>query len=476
VLVINLQVLVTGTTIAAAGALRLRFRSCSLKLSSQDCIAAASSTRSDTEVVSEMVIRNRDSEGGQALVLVALSMAVLMGFMALAIDVGLLFRSRRNLQIAADSAATATALNYLYYGNLTSAKAAGVAAAAANGVTITASDIHSPPLSGPSTGTTAGAYFEVIPQQAVGTNFMGVTTHSGTFTVMARAVAGTPLASTACVYISDPTDPDVLHIQGSASITATGCGIYVNSNATSPDAVQTNGNPHVTAAYIDIVGGYSFSGHSINPTTGVPPMSDPLGTLAGPSPGTDCTTGPGGNTVTATTINATSGPLLPSLNHITCFSNAVTFAAGTTVPGGVIYVFENGLNIGGTMTLGSATSGVTLDIQGGTFQQANSNLSIFAPTTGGLTGTGPYNGVALMQPSGNANPLQIQFGSGNETLDGMIYAPSAAVTLQDGGGGVVATGIVAKTMSLSGSTSFRIPSYSAAHPTTTPLRKVTMVE
>ena len=39
------------------------------------------------------------------LVLVVLCMTVLLGFMALAIDVGLLFRARRNVQIAADAAA-----------------------------------------------------------------------------------------------------------------------------------------------------------------------------------------------------------------------------------------------------------------------------------------------------------------------------------------------------------------------------------
>jgi uncharacterized membrane protein len=89
-------------------------------------------------------MRDSDNESGQSLIFVALSMAVLMGFMALAIDVGVLFRARRNMQIAADSAATAAALNYLYYGSVPSAKAAAIAAAAANGVTITNNDINTP--------------------------------------------------------------------------------------------------------------------------------------------------------------------------------------------------------------------------------------------------------------------------------------------------------------------------------------------
>ena len=46
-------------------------------------------------------------EGGQTLVFVALGVTVLVAFMGLAIDVVLLSRSRRNLQIAADAAAIA---------------------------------------------------------------------------------------------------------------------------------------------------------------------------------------------------------------------------------------------------------------------------------------------------------------------------------------------------------------------------------
>ncbi len=429
-----------------------------------------------------MVIRNRDSESGQALVLVALSMAVLMGFMALAIDVGLLFRSRRNLQIAADSAATAAALNYLYYGDVTRAKAAGAAAAGANGVTISATnDIHTPPLSGPSSGTSIGAYFEVIPQQAVGTNFMGVTTHLNTFTVMARAVAGTPTTAKACVYIGNPTASDALHIQGSTTLTASNCGIYVNSSAS--DAVQITGNSStISATYFDINGGYS--GHQTHPTPMSPnvgAVSDPLGTIPGPTPATDCTVT---NTVTVATVtSSTSIPVTSSgttpAYGITCFSATnVSLSSGLTLSGGTfaagtIYVFENGVTIptGATVTVNSGT----LDLYGvgssaGTLNQAsNSLLNITAPTKG------PYNALAIMQPAGNTTQLQVQFGSNNETLDGMIYAPGAEVFLQDNGGGVTASGVVADTMFIK-SSSLTIPSYSAAHPTTTPLRKVTMVE
>ena len=130
---------------------------------------------------------------------------------------------------------------------------------------------------------------------------------------------------------------------------------------------------------------------------------------------------------------------------------------------------QNGVTIGGTMTIGSAANGATLDVYSGTFNQGNSVLSIHAPTSG------TYNGIALMQPASNTNDLQVQFGSGNQVLDGYIYAPGAEVYLQDHGGGITATGIVAASMFDKAST-ITINSYDAVHPTTTRNRILALVE
>jgi hypothetical protein len=80
-----------------------------------------------------------------------------------------------------------------------------------------------------------------------------------------------------------------------------------------------------------------------------------------------------------------------------------------------------------------------------------------------------------MQPLTNTTPLTVQFGSSNQTLDGVIYAPGAKVSLQDNGGGVTASGVFADSMFIK-SSSLTIPSYSAAHPTTTPLKHASLVE
>jgi hypothetical protein len=111
-----------------------------------------------------------------------------------------------------------------------------------------------------------------------------------------------------------------------------------------------------------------------------------------------------------------------------------------------------------------------MEIYGGTLtQQSNSILNLYGPTSGDL------NGVAVWQPLANTNPLQVQFGSNNEVLDGYIYAPGANVTLHDNGGGVVATGLVANTLTVN-SSSIRLPNYNTANAKTTPLTQIILVE
>ena len=115
---------------------------------------------------SNRVRRNSKDESGQVLVLTAASLVALMGFMGLAIDVGMLLRTQRQMQIAADAAAVAGALDYKYNGSGSSAVTQGCNAATANGVTGTCTTgacttatsaqvcIMTPPSDGPNAGAT----------------------------------------------------------------------------------------------------------------------------------------------------------------------------------------------------------------------------------------------------------------------------------------------------------------------------------
>ena len=423
-------------------------------------------------------------ESGQVLVLTAIGMLALMGCLGIATEVGLIYHTRQTVQIAADAGATAAALDYLYNNSVSHAQAAGKAATALNGytdgsggVTVT---INMPPSSGPVIST---GYAESIVTGPYALSFLryplsffGISNNS--VNVTSRAVAGTPGTGSTCVWLLASTGVG-LNLQGSYDIQAPQCGIYVNSSSTNAVSVTGNGGI-LNAKYLDIVG--SSVGHQTSPTpvtTNTAPRRNPWGNLTGPTTPNDCSITSALTTITASNVISVSGS---ASNSVVCFTSAVTLS-NVTLPGassGVVYLFEDGVTLSGTVTLGSAqynagtgtftdTLGAVMDIQNGTFDQANAILNIYAPTAG------TYNGVAILQPASNSNQLQVQFGSGNQVLDGYIFAPSANVYLQDSGGGITATGIVGDTM-FNKTSSITIPSYDQANASTTPNRVVVLVE
>jgi Flp pilus assembly protein TadG len=399
-------------------------------------------------------------QNGQTVVLTALAMTALLGFMALSLDVGLLFRAKRVVQVAADSAAVAATLDYLYNNSATSAQAAGKAAASQNGVTDGTAGatvtISVPPIDGPNLGS--AGFVEAVVHQPNATFFMklfGIRSVN----VAARAVAGTPTAGQACIWLMAPSGT-ALSLQGSYDIEAPGCGLYVNSPDASALQITGNGGT-LNAEFLDVVGG-STSGHATKPTAPTlytAPRKNPWGNLTGPTPTN------GGCTTTDTTTTSITGSVAgPGLNKAICYTKAVTISGATMGAG--TYTFESGVTISGTVTV----NGGTLDVYSGTFnEKSTSVLNVTAPTSG------TYDGIAIMQPSTNTTAMQVQFGASGQTLDGYIYAPGALVSLHDNGGGITATGIVAASMTNKAS-SVTIPSYDVKHPSTTVNRVVTLAE
>ena len=435
-------------------------------------------------------------EEGQTLVLTALCMTAMLGFLALAIDVGVLFHSKRSMQTAADAAAVAAAQDYMFNLSTTTAQAAGKSASAANGYTDATSGvtvtINVPPTSGPNTGS--AGFAEAIVIQPVGTAFMGMFGRSS-ISVTARAVAATPTNGDACIWLMAPSG-NGLSVKGNYDIEAPGCGIYVNSPDSNALKVTGNGGT-VNAAFLDVVGNNSGN-HTTQPTAdtlnaGV--RSSPWGDLSGPSYPSGCT-GPIQTVTSITTANvaSVSGSLS---NNVVCFSASnVTIGNGVVLPGtssGVVYLFEGNVTIptGATVQFGTGTVspstgcttnctfsnelGATVVLAGSTStinQASNSIINMYAPATL----NSPYDGIAILQPFSNKTELQIQFGSNNQVLDGYIYAPGATVFMQDHGGGVTASGIVAGTLYEDQSTLDIYTNYDKAHPNTTKNRQLVLVE
>jgi len=416
-------------------------------------------------------MKNQDNESGQVIVLTAIVMAVLFGFLALSIDVAMLFRARRNVQIATDAAALGAALDYFYNNSVTTAKVAGAADATKNGITQGVNGatvvINCAPTSGPNTSAGGcNGFFEAKITLPRPTAFMGLFGFSS-IPVAARAVAGTPGGSSACVYILDPTADDALDLQGSFDVSASKCGIVVNSN--SPNAINfTGAGGSLTAGSVSVVGG--ASGHTEDsspaPVTGAAAISDPLN-----EPGPTPTNGKCTSTSTATSL---TGVITSPSGGVVCFTKAVSLNNVTLGTGW--YVFENGVTTNGTIASGAG--GATIDVQGGTFK-ANTGtvLNLVAPET---SINGLPSGIALMEPATNTNTITIQKGNATGSLTGIIYAPKAELYLQDSGGdkkgGIsLTTDLIVGTL-FDKTATLTINSYSLSHPTATPLKAVTLVE
>lgn len=407
-------------------------------------------------------MRIRHDESGQVLVLAALCLTALLGFVALATDVGLLFRAKRNLQIAADAAASAGALDYLYNASNSTAQTAANAAAARNGETNGSGGavvtVNIPPQNGYHTTT---GYVEVIITQANPTFFMNIF-NINSVTVAARAVAGSPSPSSECVYVMDPSASGAMKLQGAFTVTAPNCGVEINSS--DPNALDFIGAAgSLTAGSVGVVGGESkfYTDSSPLPVTGIAPFSDPL-KITGPNPSTDCTVLEPNSSYTAS---------LPG--GVVCFTNKSGVTLSNIALGSGTYVFE----YGATLTAVTGT-GVTLDDYSGPLSVTTNELStLSAPASTSLTGyASGINGVVLLVPASNSTTITIQKGSSNAALTGIIYAPTSELFLNDNGGGAsMTTDLIVGTL-YDKASSLSITNYSAANPTTTPLKAVSLVE
>ncbi|WP_109487797.1 TadE/TadG family type IV pilus assembly protein [Occallatibacter savannae] len=413
-------------------------------------------------------------ESGQTLILTALCMTCFMGFMALAIDVGLLFNARRKLQTAADAAATAAALRYLslYDANnanqsteITTANQAGQDAGQLNAPEATFAVSVNTNAGSPSAhrGCVAtNCYFEAIATETNPTTFYGTFfslwqgQSASPFTVKARAVAGTPNASDFCIYLTNETG-SAYDANGKYRINASTCGIYVNSKSSS--AMTGKGNSGlVDVTKVAAVG--STSGYTVNFATntqvvgGVTPSTIPFSWITKPTP-TGC--------------KAPSGGVLTGNVSPGCYSGNVAIQDVVMQPG--LYVFTGNVSIKNSNVTGN---GVTLDIDSGSFTMdpGNGTLSLTAPGSGdGTNGTG-IGGVVIYQPPSNSHGLSLQAGRSTMTLTGFIYAPKSQVSVQDNGGSTTVGGLVVDSIS-SGPSPINVAGYT---PSTSALKVVTLVE
>lgn len=412
-------------------------------------------------------MRNWREESGQVLVLTALSMMLMLGFMGFATDVGQLFHAKRSLQIGADDAAVAGTLAYKYdaeksksaSATTTDIQNAATAALAANGlsnVTISSTYsngvtsptlfISSPPADGPNANS--AGFVEAILTVPQNTMFMSLFGFH-TVNVTTRAVAGIGSTSSGCVYVLNPTNASpAAYFAGNFDVQAPSCGVIVDG--TSNCVMQFNGTSgQLDAASVSIQGGAcGQSGDSSPAPTKGGNVADPLQQVINwPNVPTDCPGGAWDTTTTSITTNPTY-----AAGSVVCFGNPITIsnssapsscgASGNpwlTLPS-AMYVFEQGVTFNGGC-IRSDTGGVTLDLYGGT-KQGNTWYSIQVNTqtnfalTGMTSSISNYGnqGVVIEQPPSNTDTLSINQGTSIGSITGTVYAPTGQLALIDQGG------------------------------------------
>ena len=444
----------------------------------------------------------REDESGQSLVFTALCMTVLLAFMGLAIDAGLLFRARRNTQMAADAAAIAAALDYKYNGSTTSAQTAGQTAATANGITNGTGGatvtINIPPKYGPYAGDSGFVEATVVDPSP--TTFMNLFTHSNSMKVGARAVAGSG-SNVGCVWTLARSGTDV-SLTGSGAIDAVNCDIYDDSSNAS-SALTLTGSGSIAAKEVGIVGGYTLTGSGSitpNPVTGLAPAADPLAGMAAPSIPTgtcssNCTpsntgsgnltlnqgtytsisnTGsgtltlnPGNYIITGSLTNTGSGSLILGAGNYTIGGNFQSTGSSSLTLGSGLYIIGGNLQLTGS---GSMTgSGITFYTEGATTLTGSGNMNLSAPTSG------TYNGVLVFQARGDTDAMAVT-GSGGDKIQGILYAPAAPLTLTGSGSVNVSLDMITDSLSVTGSGSITDTNYAVVTNPSSVLSRLALVE
>jgi hypothetical protein len=376
----------------------------------------------------------------------------LLGFLAMGLDVGYLFHEKRMAQAAADAAAVAAA-EESSAGNTANEQTVANAMARMNGFDPSASSNPATvTLKTPNTGNYSGTstYIEADVSKPIPTFFLSAFEHNATsMNISARAVAGGGLSSPTCICLEAPTGQG-LSMSNNAGINANQCGVTVDSS--SNNAVGVVGSATLNALSLGTVSNTWDNNSNVNNNglitsstkvvQGITTQCKPVLTVPTLPNGLPCYSNPiQGWTAANNYTGVYNLPLAgeSSMSNTVCYtsldtsnSSSVTFSPGYT------YYIQGNFNTGG----GAPVSGNGVQFYvGGTVNIANGvTATLSAPTVNSVPQT-------LFYAMGNAVTIQ---GGSSSTFSGLVYAPNAAVTLNNGTGTTLNMDFVSQTLSTSG--------------------------
>jgi hypothetical protein len=432
---------------------------------------------------------------GKVVVLVALCLIPLIGFVALAVDGGMLLSDQRKAQRAADSAALAAATDLFSRWKTNGgvdpsptspAKTSAQTTATANGFNgdgVTSDvTINIPPKNGPFTGKKGYAEVLITSYQ---TRYFSAIWGNGLLQVSARAVArGTFTPASPGILILDKTDNNTLNVTATGNVTVTNGGaIDVDSQSANGGATCSNTGNIVadTINLSDNTYNSSNSGTLVGQVNyNVPPTPDPLAALPEPSQPALPTLPPSVLSLLGSNYSTNNG-VNDSGNQGHTIDLYPGYYAGIKVTGNDQIVLHDNLDGSpGLYYIGS--QGLSISNAGGI---TGSNIVIYSAGTGNisLTGsgsmslspptTGTYKGITLFQERTSNKQISIT-GQGNMNMTGTFYAAAAKVSITGTGNynNPIGSQWIAYQLYVTGSGSFTV-NYSGLG---TPVRNIQLVE
>lgn len=421
---------------------------------------------------------------GTILVVTAIVLTALVALLGLTIDGGQLMTAHRQAQNAADSAATAAAMDMLSgQSNATAIATATTFVQQHNALASATVTTSIPPVSGAHQGNSNFA--EVIVSYPVSTRFIKVPGVTGTHAVTARAVAGWEGVSVAAGVIAlDPNARPGLALVGNGSLRVNGT-VVVNSNGGglnqygqpinnggSGNAITTAGNGNLYARDVESTGGVNNISKIKNYDTSNPQSPLHTGAIAQPDPYQFLPSPTTNNGAVATNYGAIklSGNANVTLNPGVYTSMEVSANVNVTLNPGVYVIAGGGLTMTGNATLtgsnvmiyntgnnynvntGLPDSGdgaaSPSDSGGATFGAVSITGNALVNLTPFTNASSPFDGIVFYQRRINTKPMKLAGNGSSDVLTGSVYAKWAPLDLS--GNGTFNAQFVVKNVTITG--------------------------
>ncbi len=414
-------------------------------------------------------------ERGQALVLIAFGIIVLIGMVGLAVDGGNAYSDRRRAQNAADTAVLAGALAYARndsnwqgiadnravsngYADADFSHSSTIPSSAlpyANVEVYNCADAAPNPCPNPPGDDPT--YIEVVITSNIPTYFakvIGIPIMTNQVRAIAHVVPQeiTPMYPGNALVALDPHACPGVNYSGSADTTLINGGIFVNSDC-QPAYTQTNAGSRLTAPSLCTVGTYDIK-NQVAPYFNVPSLQDNCAPIQSPSQAytmpplpdgckdlgnatVQPNAGPGGEDIWSEGVISGSTDFPPNTNHKIIFN-----------PG--VYCITNAdFQINSNYTVSG--SGVTFYVENGAVDwNGGANINLTAPTSS------YYSGLLLYVDQHDTNPVNVLGNvssgtTGTSNLSGTILAPGSQITLSGSSTTTLDGQVIGDTINLTGS-------------------------